>query len=126
MLKTIKIGNQDYNMKSSAFTPFKYKNDYKTDLLKDIGKLNGMNRDISKLNKEDQEEAWLNEIGTIMEMALHMAYTMITEYDKTFKPYDEWLQEIDNLFDNMEWIQEVMELAMSTFRGRVQDKGQQG
>ncbi len=122
MIKTIKIGSNEYNMKSSAFTPFKYKSDYGTDLLKDIGKLNTKNKEISKLPKNQQDEAWLNELSDILEMALKIAYTMITEYKKDFKPYENWLEEIDNLFNNTEWIKEVMELAMSTFRGRVSNK----
>ncbi len=122
MVKTIKIGSNEYNMKSSAFTPFKYKSDYGTDLLKDIGKLNTKNKEISKLPKNQQDEAWLNELSDILEMALRIAYTMITEYKKDFKPYENWLEEIDNLFNNTEWIKEVMELAMSTFRGRVSNK----
>jgi hypothetical protein len=121
MLKTIRIGSKDYIMKSSAFTPFKYRSDYGTDLLKDINKLNRINMQIAKLPQDEQEQAWLDEIGNIVEMALHMAYCMITEHDKAFMPYDQWLQDIDSLFDNTNWIMEVMELAMSTFHGRVQE-----
>lgn len=123
MVKTIKIGNQNYIMKSSAWTPFKYKSDYGHDLLKDINFLNKKNREIGKLKKDEQEEAWMDEMSGILEMALHMAYCMLTEYDKTFKPYNEWLGEIDDLLGDEAWILEVMELAMSTFRGRVQNQG---
>lgn len=122
MLKTIKIGNQEYNMKSSAFTPFKYKNEYGKDLLKEIAKINSKNKEINKLPVEDRDEAWLGEFSDILEMALRIAYTMIIEYDKNFKPYENWLEEIDNLFENTSWLQEVMELAMSTFRGGVPHK----
>lgn len=121
MVRTVRIGSKDYNMRSSAFTPFKYKNDYGSDMLKDINKLNKTNMEIAKLPAEEQEQAWLDEIGNIMEMALHMAYCMITEQDKGFMPYDKWLQEIESLFDNTSWIMEVMECAMSTFHGRVQE-----
>lgn len=122
MVKSINIGGNDYVMKSSAFTPFKYKNDYGKDLLKDVGLLNKKNREINKLKKDEQEDAWLSEFTEIVEMGLRMAYTMITEYDKTFKPYDEWLGEIDSLFDNTDWLMEVMELAMSTFQRKLQGK----
>lgn len=117
MLKTVKIGSKEYNMKSSAWTPIKYKMDYGTDLLKDISKLNKLNKEISKLKtKDEKEEAWMSEFSGFLEMAYKIAYVMITEYDKTFKSYEEWLKEIDNVFSNENWILEVMECAMSTFR----------
>ncbi len=119
MLKTIKIGSKNYDMKSSAWTPFKYKNEYGKDLLKEIGKLNKINGSINKLPKEEQDTAWLSEFSEILEMALRMAYTMITEQNKDFMSYQNWLEGIDDLFDDNTWISEVMELAMSTFRGRV-------
>ena len=87
-----------------------------------IGKLNSKNKKINKLPAGDRDEAWLSEFSDILEMALKIAYTMITEYDKNFKPYENWLEDIDNLFENTSWLQEVMELAMSTFRGGIPHK----
>ena len=117
MLKTVKIGSNEYNMKSSAYTPLKYRMDYGTDLLKDIGRLNKLNNDISKLKtKAEKEEAWMSEFSGFLEMAYRIAYVMITEYDPGFKSYEDWLKGIDNVFSNENWILEVMECAMSTFR----------
>jgi hypothetical protein len=122
MLKTVKIGERSYDMKSSAFTPFKYENDYGRDLLKDLNELNKKNTEISKLKtEEERNSAWMNEINFIFKMSLQIAYVMICEQDPKFKAYDEWLKELDNAFGDPTWVQEVMELAMSTFRGRVQN-----
>ena len=120
MLKTIKIGSKDYDMKSSAWTPFKYENDYGTDLLKDINAINIKNKEISALKSEqERENAWVNEISGIMKLALRIAYTMIIEYNSKFMSYDEWLKELDNVFGEFSWVQEVMECAMSTFQRKV-------
>ena len=120
MLKTIKIGEKSYDMKSSAYTPFKYENDYGRDLLKDLNVLNKKNKEISKLKtQEERESAWLEEINSIFKMTLQIAYVMICEQDPKFKSYDEWLKELDYAFSNPKWIEEVMELAMSTFRRQV-------
>ena len=45
---------------------------------------------------------------------------MIKEQDKSFKPYEEWLKDLDYLFDDINWIMEVLQLAMTPFQGRVQ------
>lgn len=122
MLKTVRIGNKDYNMKSSAFTPFKYENDYGTDFLKDINQINKMNVKISELPEEERNNAWMDELSGIMKLILRIAYTMIIEYDGKFMSYEEWLKELDNIFADFDWVQEVMECAMSTFQRRVENK----
>lgn len=120
MVKTIKISGKDYNMKSSAFTPFKYKNDFGTDFLKDISKIEKTYNGMKDLPKE-QELEMLGEFNNILIVYLQIAYTMISEYDPQFKPFMEWLQELDTLVtgnkENDAWIEEVLQLAMSTFRG---------
>lgn len=117
MVKTIKIGDKTYDMKSSAFTPFKYENDYGRDLLQDINSINKKQVQISKLKtEEEQNTAWLDEMGSIMKMAFQIAYVMICESNPGFKSYEEWLKELDHAFDNPTWVQEVLGLAMSTFR----------
>ena len=66
--------------------------------------------------KTEKEEAWMSEFSGFLEMAYRIAYVMITEYDPGFKSYEDWLKGIDNVFNNENWILEVMECAMSTFR----------
>lgn len=121
MLKNIKIGSKDFTIKSSAYTMFAYKNDTGRDLLKDIGDINKKYKSISKLSKEDQEEKWMEEITGIVENALKLAYTMIKEFDKNFVAYDEWLGNLDNLFEDNNWILEVIEAGMTPFSGRLQN-----
>lgn len=125
MIKTIKISGKQFNMKSSAWTPFKYEMDYGVELLKDLNNINKIATQIGKLPKEEQETEWADHITGILKMALQIAYTMITEYEKEFDAYDEWLKGLDELFSDFGWVQEVIELAMSTFRGKLPSTNEQ-
>jgi hypothetical protein len=118
MEKIINISGVEYKMKSSAFTPFKYKNDYNRDLLKDINVIVKIEQKVSKLPKEEQDTAWLDEFGSIFEIITKIAYVMIKEADKSFKPYEDWLGDIESLYDDNNWIGEVLGLILNTFQGR--------
>lgn len=122
MLKTVKIGRNNYDMKSSAWTPFKYENEYQTEFLGDINKINKKAIEIGKLPVEEQQTAWLDEITGIFKTILQIAYTMIKENNNNFKSYEEWLKELDGIYQEAGWIEEVLECAMSTFQGRVEIK----
>ncbi len=118
MIKQIKIGEQIYNMKSSAFTAFAYKNETGRDLLEDISDINYRYQEIAKLEESERENAWFSELTPIIEKTLKLAYLMICENDKNFKSYDEWLKELDFLFENIDWIMEVLQLALTPFQSR--------
>lgn len=106
MKKIIKIGDKEYMMKSSAYTQFKYKDDTGRRLLDDL-------QDISKLQNKSNEEM-VSGIEDITEVVLQMAYVMIEEADSNqVKSYEEFLKGIDSLYDNVDWINEVIELAIS-------------
>lgn len=106
MKKIIKIGNKEYSMKSSAYTQFKYKNDTGRRMLEDL-------QNISKLQEADQEEM-LSALEELSEIILRMSYVMIEESDPTqVTTYEDFLKDIDGLYDNTEWINEVITLATS-------------
>lgn len=117
MVKTINIGGKNYDLKSSAFTVFAYKDQMGRDLLKDISSINDLYNDIQKLPEEKQESAWLNKYTDILETILNLAYIMIKEQDKSFKEYKEWLKDLDKLSVNPNWIMEILEIAISPFQG---------
>lgn len=126
MVKTVKIGNKEYDLKSSAYTMFKYKNDMNRDLLKDISMINDKYTEISNLPKEEQDIKWISEISGILDMALHLAYIMIQEQDSSFTvSYENWLKELDALCEDTEWIPNVLEVGISPFLGRIQNSQQQ-
>ena len=106
MKKVIKISGKEYTMKSSAYTQFKYKNDTGRKMLKDL-------QEIAKL-QDAKEEEMIEGIEDLSEIILKMAYVMIEEADSTqVKSFDDFLKEIDNLYENTEWMNEVIELATS-------------
>lgn len=105
MLKVITIGGKQYSMKASAFTQFAYKDLTGRSLLSDIS-------DISKLTEEDYSE--LEKIEPVINLILDMSYVMIKEADeKQVSNKEEFLKNIPTLFDNVDWINEVMTLALS-------------
>lgn len=106
MKKQVKIGEKEYFMKSSAYTQFKYKNDTGRKLLSDI-------QTITKLEKLKDTEV-LGEMDDIMEILLRIAYTMIDEADpKQVDSYEAFLKDTDGIFDNQDWIMDVITLATS-------------
>ena len=118
MKKIVKICDKEYTMKSSAYTQFKYKNDTGRSLLKDI-------QDITKLQNEDLENN-LGAVGDLAEVLLKMAYVMIEEADSTqVSNYEEFLKGLDGLFESMDWISEVIQLASSPLSRGIQGVPQQ-
>ena len=106
MKKTIKISGKEYQMKASAYTQFKYKDETGRRMLKDL-------QELSKLQDASEEEL-IGGIDDLTEIVLKMAYVMIQEADANqVKSYDEFLKSIDNLYDNTDWIGEIIELATS-------------
>lgn len=106
MKKIVNIGGKEYTMKSSAYTQFKYKDDTGRRMLSDL-------QEITKLQGKKQEEM-IEGMDDLTEIVLRMAYVMIEEADSSqVKSYEEFLKSIDSLYDNVEWISEVIELATS-------------
>lgn len=121
MVKTIKIGDKSYDMKSSAFTMFAYKDKLGRNLLTDINSINKKYNEIQKKQQNEQEEAWMDEITPLIENTLKLAHIMICEQNSGFMCYEDWLKELDYLMDNTEWILNVLELGMTPFQGRIQN-----
>lgn len=106
MKKIVNISGKEYTMQSSAWTQFKYKNDTGRRMLQDL-------RNIAELQNAD-EDKMIEGIDELTEVLLKMAYVMIEEADPSqVKGYDEFLKGISNLYENTEWINQVVELATS-------------
>ncbi len=106
MKKVVKISGKEYTMKSSAYTQFKYKDNTGRKMLKDL-------QDLAKLQDAEQDEV-LEGIDDLTEVLLKMAYVMIEEADSSqVKSYDEFLKQIENLYEDTDWMNEVIELATS-------------
>lgn len=109
MERIIKISNKDYKMKSSALTQFSYKNETGRSFLNDLQKL-------TNVNTEDTEK-----LDEFTELILKVAYIMTKEADKSqVTNYEDFLSNIESLYDNADWINEVLELACSPLSGQLQ------
>ena len=115
MKKIINICDKEYAAKSSAYTQFKYKNDTGRSLMSDLQK-------ISKLEKLDLD-GQVEGIDDLLETILKMAYIMIEEADSSqVTSYEDFLKELDGLFDEQQWLVDIIELAQSPFsRGTKTD-----
>ena len=111
MKKIIKISGKEYTMQSSAYTSFAYKNETGRSLLDDIQK-------IAKLKGVKD----IGVMDSIAETVLKMAFIMAQEADKNqVTNYEDFLKSIDNLYEDIDWINEVIELATFPIsRGSIQ------
>lgn len=108
MIKTIKLGGKEYQMKASAYTQFAYRNTTGRSLFKDIQKLSNINL--------DNDDIQLEVLEPVISLVLDMAYVMIDEADsKQVVNKDEFLKSIDSLFNDYDWINDVITLALSPF-----------
>lgn len=107
MVKTIRIGQKDFVMCSSAYTMYKYKNETGNNLLTEINQLN---------DKLTQDNSNTETILEIVDKVLRIAHIMNCEYLRTEIPYEEWLKDIDGMLDNTDWLMATLELALSPFR----------
>ena len=102
MVKTIKIDGVNYDMKSSAYTQFAYKNLTGRNFLSDIQKL-------TEVSGND-----FLTVDGLIETLLDIAYVMIQEADSSkFKNQEEFIKSIGVLFDDPSWIEEVIGLAIT-------------
>ena len=117
MKKTIKIGNKEVEIKSSAFTMFSYQNKYGRDLLEDMMLIKDKIFGIKEQNNSDEQ---VRNIMPIIKIVFNLCYTMAEEADPSIKEQSEWLKEFDNIFEDNAWINDVIEVGMSPFRRTVQ------
>ena len=109
MKKIIKIGGKEYTMQSSALTQFKYRDMTGRKLMQDINSIKELRQ---------KEEDILVILDDFLEMLLQMSYVMIVEADsKQVGSFEDFLKEIENLFDSTEWVDEIITLALTPISG---------
>lgn len=116
MEKVITISGKNYKMKASALTQFLYKDDTGRSLISDLQILSNMQE-----NSNGNTGIKIELIDDVTVMLLKISYTMIKQADKSqVGTYNEFLDEIDNLYDDADWIQQVIELACSPLSRQLQ------
>lgn len=114
MKKIIKIDGKEYEMKSSAYTQFAYKNLTGRSLLKDI-------QNISNIADKIQDD--MSVIDEITEPLLDISYVMIQEANQDqIKTKEEFYKGIESIYDNQDWIQEVISLAINPISRQLQNE----
>ena len=122
MEKKIKIGSKEFNMSSSAYTQFKYKNDTGRSLMADlVGCQEKYKLLLDEKNITTDSLEFMNELDDLMNMVLRIAYIMTNEADKNqAQTFEDFLKQTDNYFGDLSWLNEVVELATSPFSRGIQ------
>lgn len=118
-MKKITIGTKEFNMQSSAYTQFKYKDITGRSLIKDLTMLGKKYENIGEVKEEEALEK-LDDLDEFIMTALRMAYIMSMEAKSFNGSFENYLMEIDNYLDNLDWIGEVVELALSPLSRTIQ------
>lgn len=118
MEKVITISDKNYQMKASAITQFSYKNFTGRSFLKDL-------KDLTKLQQKKINTLDVEELDNVTELLLKIAYILVKESDKEHNTnqatdYDDFLSKIDNIYDNTDWIYQVLELACTPISRQLQ------
>ena len=116
MKKIIRIGNNDYSMQSSALTQFKYRDMTGRKLMQDINKIKDL---------REQNEDILAVLDDFLEILLQITYVMIVESDaKQVGSFEDFLKGIERLFDDVKWVDDVIDLAVTPISGGNQGNPQ--
>lgn len=114
MKKIIKIDGKEYEMQSSAYTQFAYKDLTGRSLLDDLKKL---------VKLEIKDEMDLEVLDELTEPLLDISYVMIQEAnEEKVKTKKDFYKGIESLYDNIDWIPEVIELAINPISRQLQNK----
>ena len=111
MRKIIKISGNEYSIKSSAWTSFKYQNDTGRNLLDDIQSI----RD--KVQDKSTEEI-ISALQGMLDVVYRITYNMITEADeKQVGSYEEFLKGLDNVMEDNAWLMDSLQCAIAPLSG---------
>ena len=117
MKKIITIDGKEYEMKSSAYTQFAYKNLTGRSLLKDLQKFTEIS---------DKIENDMSLIDEITEPLLDISYVMIQEANaEQVKTKEEFYRNVESLYDDYGWINEVIALAINPYSRQLQNEVKQ-
>lgn len=127
--KTITIDGKEYHIGCNAYTRFQYKKVFGTGLMQDIQKLSLVTTKQQELRdelkkkkvKEDEIEqqvnaAFMEDMDDFIDIIEKMTYILIITATPNFGTFEEFLKGINVIDLSSGWIQEVTELAVSSFR----------
>ena len=106
-------------MKSSAYTQFKYRDITGRTLIKDLTDLGKKYESFGDIKEEEALERF-DDLDEFIMTALRIAYIMSMEGKSFSGTFENFLMEIDNYLENLDWIGEVVELALSPISRNLQ------
>ena len=107
-MRTIVLGNKEIGLKATPLALLFYKQEFGADLIGDLTKMSGVEKDLSKLD-----------IVVILQMvwAMNKAYNGL---GKAFPPFTKWLEEIESIdVTDPEFIGTIMAEAEDGFFRRA-------
>ena len=114
MKKIIEIDGKEYEMKSSAYTQFAYKNLTGRSLLEDVKTI---------MDNVDKIEEDFTTFDLITEPLFDISYVMIQEADeKQVTSKEEFYKSIDNYVEDDKWISDVITLAINPISRQLQNE----
>lgn len=129
--KVIKIDDKDYEVACNALTRFNYKKIFGVGLFADIKLINDFNirqkeykdklmKDSSLTAEEIEEKVnneFLGEMDALIDVIERLAYIEVFTANPNFGTFEDFLGGIENINLSADWISEVTELAVDSFRG---------
>ena len=117
MESKLTICGKEYDAKASILTIEKFYTNFGKDFAETLANLN---KRLANLNDVEETMDYIKSFGGIGVDATRLAYVMILEKNPSFKSYEEWIGELDCLFDDVSWVSDVVKLGLSVFRRTLQ------
>lgn len=127
-MKTITICGKEFEVDCNAFTFVKYKNIFKTGILKDMQVIQNYlikqvvvanqfeEKDITEMEKISQmSEYMVSDTDEFIVKITQIAWILIYTANNKIESYENWLKSIDNIKIDDNWIVEVAEIAVDCF-----------
>ena len=127
-MKTITICDKEYPITCNAFTRFEYKKVFNRGIFADIKVLSEFSDNQEKMKKElvkkelaDEEiEKEINlymmeHLDDFIDVIERIAYILIYSANDKIESFENWLKAIEKIDLSDKWIQEVTEVAVSSF-----------
>lgn len=110
MIKKIILSNKEFTIHSSALTSFKYKEFTGRELLTDLQSLQALDK-----LKTDKV---LTVTDDLLDKLLKITYVMVEEADKNqVSSYEDFLKSLETLFNDSDWMADVIEVAINPISG---------
>lgn len=127
-MKSITICDKEYPITCNAFTRFEYKKIFNRGIFADIKVLSEFSDNQEKIKKELAEKGLPDEeiekeinlymmehLDDFIDVIERIAYILIYSANDKIESFENWLKAIEKIDLSDKWIQEVTEVAVSSF-----------